>query len=376
MTTKYIELHLIQNFAPSCLNRDDTNTPKDCEFGGVRRARISSQCLKRAIRNQFKEYFEEKDIGKRTRQVKYLIEDKLIEKGKEDGVDIVSEHCGSRLRNLLVGGEKTVIHIGIDETDKIVDVILNNWDEVLKHAEKKKKLPDKIEKEFVSICEEHSKNIDIALFGRMMASKPKANQDASCQVAHAISTHAVSLEWDFYTAVDERSPEEETGAGMMGVIGYDSACFYRYSLLDIEQLLKNLKGDKEKVQKTVSAFIASSIDAIPPAKQNSFAAHNPPSFVLAVIREKGMPYSLANAFEKPASPDTYKKQSLVENSISKLDEYWKWLNTAYGNEGVALSVFFTEDKLKLDNFSKEEKVKGKEELIKKVMDNLKLPEKE
>jgi len=376
MTTKYIELHLIQNFAPSCLNRDDTNTPKDCEFGGVRRARISSQCLKRAIRNQFKKYFEEKDIGKRTRQVKYLIEDKLIEKGKEDGVDIVSEHCGSRLRNLLVGGEKTVIHIGIDETDKIVDVILNNWDEVLKHAEKKKKLPDKIEKEFVSICEEGSKNIDIALFGRMMASKPKANQDASCQVAHAISTHAVSLEWDFYTAVDERSPEEETGAGMMGVIGYDSACFYRYSLLDIEQLLKNLKGDKEKVQKTVSAFIASSIDAIPPAKQNSFAAHNPPSFVLAVIREKGMPYSLANAFEKPASPDTYKKQSLVENSISKLDEYWKWLNTAYGNEGVALSVFFTEDKLKLDNFSKEEKVKGKEELIKKVMDNLKLPEKE
>ncbi|HDM42780.1 MAG TPA: type I-E CRISPR-associated protein Cas7/Cse4/CasC, partial [Firmicutes bacterium] len=245
MTTKYIELHLIQNFAPSCLNRDDTNTPKDCEFGGVRRARISSQCLKRAIRNQFKKYFEEKDIGKRTRQVKYLIKDKLIEKGKEEGVDIVSEHCGSRLRNLLVGGEKTVIHIGIDETDKIVDVILNNWDEVLKHAEKKKKLPDKIEKEFVSICEEHSKNIDIALFGRMMASKPKANQDASCQVAHAISTHAVSLEWDFYTAVDELSREEETGAGMMGVIGYDSACFYRYSLLDIEQLFDNLDGDKE-----------------------------------------------------------------------------------------------------------------------------------
>src|SRR5512138_2793880 len=45
-----IELHLLQNFAPSCLNRDDTGAPKDCEFGGVRRARISSQCLKRAIR--------------------------------------------------------------------------------------------------------------------------------------------------------------------------------------------------------------------------------------------------------------------------------------------------------------------------------------
>ncbi len=46
----FVELHIIQNFAPSCLNRDDTNAPKDCEFGGYRRARISSQCIKRAIR--------------------------------------------------------------------------------------------------------------------------------------------------------------------------------------------------------------------------------------------------------------------------------------------------------------------------------------
>jgi len=49
-----IETHLIQNFAPSCLNRDDTNSPKDCEFGGVRRARISSQCIKKSIRDFFK----------------------------------------------------------------------------------------------------------------------------------------------------------------------------------------------------------------------------------------------------------------------------------------------------------------------------------
>ena len=50
----FVELHLLQNFAPSNLNRDDTGAPKDCEFGGYRRARISSQCLKRAIRTEFK----------------------------------------------------------------------------------------------------------------------------------------------------------------------------------------------------------------------------------------------------------------------------------------------------------------------------------
>ena len=51
-----IELHLLQNFAPSNLNRDDTGAPKDCDFGGYRRARISSQCFKRAIRQAFAEH--------------------------------------------------------------------------------------------------------------------------------------------------------------------------------------------------------------------------------------------------------------------------------------------------------------------------------
>ena len=50
-TPSLIELHVIQNFPPSNLNRDDTGSPKDCEFGGYRRARVSSQSLKRAARS-------------------------------------------------------------------------------------------------------------------------------------------------------------------------------------------------------------------------------------------------------------------------------------------------------------------------------------
>ena len=58
-----IELHMLQNFAPSCLNRDDTNSPKECEFGGYRRARISSQCIKRAIRFTGKEIKDESSLS-------------------------------------------------------------------------------------------------------------------------------------------------------------------------------------------------------------------------------------------------------------------------------------------------------------------------
>jgi hypothetical protein len=46
-----IEIHMIQNHSPSNLNRDDLGAPKTCLFGGVTRARISSQCLKRSIRH-------------------------------------------------------------------------------------------------------------------------------------------------------------------------------------------------------------------------------------------------------------------------------------------------------------------------------------
>ena len=47
---KLIELNILQSFPVSCLNRDDVGSPKSAIFGGVPRARISSQCLKRAGR--------------------------------------------------------------------------------------------------------------------------------------------------------------------------------------------------------------------------------------------------------------------------------------------------------------------------------------
>ncbi len=54
MTNKFprIEFHILQSFPVSCLNRDDLNSPKTCTVGGVSRARVSSQCWKRAVRLQ------------------------------------------------------------------------------------------------------------------------------------------------------------------------------------------------------------------------------------------------------------------------------------------------------------------------------------
>jgi len=383
MSTRYVELHIIQNFAPSCLNRDDTNTPKDCEFGGVRRARISSQCLKRAIRTDFPNYLEPDDLGVRTRQYRALFKDRLREAGKsEDEVQTVLDAFVPALVSGLTGGTDNVIFIGGDEIAAISDKLIAEWDEISKTAKKGvkgkgdnktvKELPDKVMKGYLDLLAERSKSVDVALFGRMMAQMPKTNQEASCQVAHAISTHAVAMDWDFYTAVDDLNPEEESGAGMMGVIGYNSSCFYRYSVLDVRELASNLHGDEGLTKRAIDAYIRAAIDAVPSAKQNSFAAHNPPSFVFAVVREHGRPASLTNAFEKPANATH--RQSLVENSLERLDGYWGKLTEVYGRGGIASSAFFAVNETDFDNFGEEKKVTGKDKLVEEVIGNIDLAE--
>ena len=114
----------------------------------------------------------------------------------------------------------------------------------------------------------------------------------------------------------------------MGTIEFNSACFYRYANIDVKQLTENLGNDTELAHATIEAFIRSMIQAIPTGKQNSMAAQNLPSFVLAVVRPNGF-WSLANAFVNPI-----KGADIVSESIKKLDEYWGQLATVYGREGI------------------------------------------
>jgi CRISPR system Cascade subunit CasC len=184
---------------------------------------------------------------------------------------------------------------------------------------------------------------DIAMFGRMIEintstpfGKKDLGIDAACQVAHAVSTNRVATDFDFFTAVDDLLPQGDMGAGMMGTVEFNSACFYRYANVDMAQLTKNL-GDAALAQATLEAFIRASVAAIPTGKQNSMAAQNPPSFVLAVVREAGL-WSLANAFLKPISPDKPLRPdnggNLVSNSQLALADYWNKLTTMYGQAGV------------------------------------------
>ncbi|MBI2323192.1 MAG: type I-E CRISPR-associated protein Cas7/Cse4/CasC, partial [Chloroflexi bacterium] len=134
------------------------------------------------------------------------------------------------------------------------------------------------------------------------------------------------------TAVDDLLPSEETGADMLGTVEFNSACFYRYANVDLDQLARNLGGDTELAGATLEAYLRAAVSAVPTGKQNSMAAQNPPSFVFAVAREAGL-WSLANAFAKPVWVG--QSGDLVQQSIARLDEYWGRLTRMYGQGGIA-----------------------------------------
>lgn len=352
----FIELHMIQNFAPANLNRDDTGAPKDCEFGGHRRARISSQCLKRSIRtNAVFTQATEVPLGYRTRYLADLFAKAMSpdsdpnQEVKDVALELASEYVKPSSDHPEQGS--AMVYVSEDEIDGASQQLLNQWAEITADEKKRKNAIKQIVKGLVKQQKHATSAPDIALFGRMLANKtPRLSFQlhAACQVAHAISTHRVDMEMDYFTAVDDiREERQETGAGHISSTGYNSSCFYRYARIDWKQLVKNLNGDAGMARKTLEGFLRASVAAVPSGKQNSFAANNPPAFLLAVVRSDGMGWSLANAFEKPITPT--RERSLSQSSIEALDDYWAKLAKTYGESTLKTVAALQLDDNELSN---------------------------
>jgi len=312
----FVEIHLIQNFAPANLNRDDTNSPKDCDFGGVRRARISSQCFKRALRQ---DPVFAKTTAVPTSQRTNKIKGELARQVEALGLD--SQAAASRAEEFAKNYSSKKAKMDEDQT---MVLLFLSQAEISEIADNLFRLADageikKFAEDFAKTTRNRPSAPDIALFGRMLADRPETNVDAACQVAHAISTHAVNMDMDYFTAVDDLQPKETTGASMLGYTGFNSSCFYRYACIDFNQLTVNLGGDVGMARKTIEAFMRASAHAVPTGKQNSTAAQNPPSFYMTVVRDDGSAWSMANAFEKPVAAG---EKGLVFESMRALDQYW------------------------------------------------------
>lgn len=353
-----IEIHALQNFAPCNLNSDDTGSPKDAEFGGYRRGRISSQCAKRAIRTYFQknELIPQANRGERTKRLAEEVSRRLQAGGRSSSdADRVAQAAVSTVLPKSEFKDKVhktpyLLFLGDSEIDHFTRLVEEFWAFFSKDIEhpnsgnekqpgrgkakskpEKAKAPDGFGKAVKKLLDGGAAS-DIALFGRMLADLPENSVDAAAQVAHAISTNTLhTLGMDYYTAVDDLKPGTAVGADMIGTIAFNSACYYRYANVDLDQLTQNLHGDQELTQKTVKAFLQAFIHAIPTGKQNLFAAHQPPSFIMMIVRS-GPPVSLANAFVKPIHPK--RDGDLVSASIKALDQHYHDLTAMYGKGGL------------------------------------------
>jgi len=355
----FVELHIIQNFPPSNLNRDDIGQPKDCDLGGFRRARISSQCQKRAIRwNPEFVNTTQAPLGSRTKLIvqeltKRLTAQNIPEEQARQAAILFAEAYSGKMDQKRKEQTAVLLYLSESEFEWVAGQLQENWgvisnlvatpkpDESDKSAKGKKGKAEKadasvvtdIVNELIKETKGRTSAPDIALFGRMLADKPETNIDAACQVAHAISTHTIGkMDLDYYTAVDDLQSKDKAGAGFLDVAYFTSACFYRYARLDWEQLKKNLQDDDLAV-KTVEGFLRAAEAAIPSGKENSFAQQCRPSFMLAMLRDKDSAgWSLVNAFEKPVSAKS--EGDLIEASVKRLDTQLGNLCDFYGDDSI------------------------------------------
>ena len=359
-----IEIHALQNFAPSNLNRDDTGAPKDALFGGTRRARVSSQCLKRAVREHFKEQ-NKAWVANRTKRIVDALKERVASKVKTHkdfteenlvkAIEVAVSSLGSNKKIKVDKERKTdvLLFLSPKEIDSLESVIAKSYADLLK-----KKPSDEVVKALNDAIDGENKSrlsIDVALFGRMLAVMPEKNQNAACQVAHAISTHAVEREFDFYTAVDDLKPEDTAGADMIGTVEFNSACFYRYAVIDWQKLVENLQQDTDLAIKGLRAFLEGFVVAEPTGKQNTFAAHNPPEFVAVSVRRNTAPRNLANAYETAIR--VKKDESITKESATRLDAKAIALDKLYGtpcNSRYALSQDVFDEKFKAIGLGRQE----------------------
>lgn len=333
MTRTYIDVHVLQTVPPSNVNRDDTGSPKTGFFGGVRRARVSSQAWKRAARVAFNQQLDPSSVGVRSRRVVELLADEI--RSQDQGIDpgkataaaeAVLEKVGIKLkpaRKKQDPQESTyLLFLSRRQIENLAAVAVA----VLRGSEYPpdlKKIADR----------EHS--IDIALFGRMVADLADLNVDAAVQVAHAISVHAVEDEADYFTAIDDHKSadeEQDAGAGMIGVVEFNSSTLYRYASLDLAALERNL-GDPVAVRRAVQVFLDAFVTSMPTGKQNTFANRTLPDAVLVQVRDD-QPVNLVGAFEEAIEA----RDGRVRRAVAALARYSADLQSAYDLTPVASFV--------------------------------------
>lgn len=318
MSNVYMNIHAIQSVPPSNINRDDTGSPKTAVIGGVRRAFVSSQSWKRAMRDEF-----HNQVGMRTLNVPLLIAEDIVAIDPSVSLDDAKKLAEKALKTLGKKGVKiakddklsALFFISNGQIHHIAQIMLGVDDLAESGKDVKTRIHDAMS---------NDNTLDMALFGRMVADDPSIDVDASAQVAPAFGVSKVNPEFDFYTAIDDNSREDHAGSAMMGTIEFNASVYYRYANVGVNQLRKNLNDDAD-VADALADFVRSFIVSMPTGKKNSFANATRPDMVLIEFQTNAVSY--AGAFDKPVSLKN--GTSLTEDAETRLADYIRESHDSY-----------------------------------------------
>lgn len=323
--SRFLQLHLLTAYPPSNPNRDDQGRPKSATVGGTPRLRLSSQSIKRAVRQSPVMQSELMGaLGERTQRIGDVIRDALVAEGADESAatDIV-QRIAPIFGKLDAEAEKKghiyirqLAFVSPDEKALAVNLARKALaGEALPEGKELKKM----------VLRNADGAADIAMFGRMLADAPDYNREAAVQVSHALTTHRALVEDDFYTAVDDlKKPAEDAGAGFVGDAGFGSGVYYLYACVDCDLLAENLAGDESLARKATSALVSALATATPSGKQNSFAHHPRAGYIRAEFGSQ-QPRSLAGAFFKAVEGD-----DLMAASVAALEDMAGKLDKCYG----------------------------------------------
>ncbi|MCY7343568.1 MAG: type I-E CRISPR-associated protein Cas7/Cse4/CasC [Pseudonocardia sp.] len=342
MPRTIVDIHVLQTVPPSNLNRDDTGSPKSARYGGVVRARVSSQAWKRATRTAFDGVLDRSELGVRTKRLVELVGDEITaqESALEDRAAALAKDVltATGLKIALPKGKKDVP----EEAGYLVFLshrqVTGLAELAVAAAREAGDGPVTIAKNDAKARADTEHSVDVALFGRMVAEVTDLNVDAAAQVAHALSVHAVENEYDYFTAVDDHKKadaDEDAGAGMIGTVEFNSSTLYRYATVDVDRLRENL-GDAKATCRAVEAFARAFVMSMPTGKQNTFANRTLPDAVLIVLRET-QSINLVGAFEDPVGER--EPGGRVPAAIARLARHAVEVQEAFAETPVATWTF-------------------------------------
>ncbi len=322
--TTFVQFHLLTPYPPSNPNRDDQGRPKQAIVGGTPRLRLSSQSIKRAVRESaFFMLDLEGHIGKRTKRLYEKLYERLIEKGAEEKASSEAAETVAKIFGKLEAVKK-------DDPNRIAATLAFISPEEWRLAEE---LSDKIiageepptDKDLKKwVLRQADGAVDIAMFGRMLASDADFNREAAVQVAHAITTHRADIDDDWFSAVDDLNTREDTGAGHLGEHGFGAGVYYLYACVNVDLLVANLDGDKALAKRGMQALVKALAIATPRGKQNSHAHHPRARYLRAEIGST-QPRDLSGAFFT-----ALKAEDLPKASVDALEYTLEQIDRAYG----------------------------------------------